>query len=231
MTRGRFITLEGGEGTGKSTQAARLATLMRDCGLEVIETREPGGSPGAERLRAVLLDGPTDGWDPIAEALIISAARRSHLEETVKPALARGAWVVCDRFADSTMAYQGFGHGVDAGALEMLYDLVAGPFLPDLTLILDLDPRTALARAEARGGVNRFERLGTAFHHRVNLGFLDIASRDPERCALVSAQGTADDVTTRLKAVLEARMADWAADTLDDTEPGEGTRAGGAHGD
>lgn len=231
MMRGRFITLEGGEGTGKSTQAARLATVLRNRGLEVIETREPGGSPGAERLRAVLLDGPTDGWDPIAEALIISAARRSHLQETIKPALARGAWVVCDRFADSTMAYQGFGHGVDAGALETLYDLVAGPFLPDLTLILDLDPDTALARAEARGGANRFERLGPTFHHRVNLGFLDIASRESERCALVSAQGTIDDVTGRLQAVLEARMADWAANQHDDAPSGQGTGAGSAHGD
>jgi len=219
--RGRFITLEGGEGTGKSTQSARLAGWLRGQGIDVIETREPGGSPGAESLRAVLLDTEPDAWDAITEALIITAARRDHLKQTIKPALQRGTWVICDRFADSTTAYQGHGHGLDMAALEMLYDLAAGPFAPDLTLILDMDPGAALARTEVRGSGNRFERMGPAFHHRVHLGFLDIASREPDRCELVSADGTPDDVTARLQGVMVRHMAAWAdaEATIDEEDP------------
>ncbi len=208
--RGRFVTLEGGEGTGKSTQAECLAAWLRAKGLEVVKTREPGGSDGAERLRAVLLDAEPATWDPMTEALIVSAARRNHLEQTIKPALARGAWVVCDRFADSTTAYQGHGHGVNLAALDVLYDLAAGPFLPDLTLVLDLDPATALARTGTRGTTNRFERLPPAFHHRVQLGFLDIASREADRCELVSAEGSVDVVAARVQVIVARRMAGWA---------------------
>jgi len=212
MIRGRFITLEGGEGAGKSTQARRLAATLRDRGLEVIETREPGGSEGAERLRSVLLDGAADCWDPVSEALIFAAARRNHLQHTIRPALDRGAWVICDRFADSTTAYQGYGHGVSLETLETLYDVTAGPFGPDLTLILDVPPTTGLSRAALRGVVNRFEGLDRAFHHRVHLGFHDIAVREFERCILIDAMGAEDTVAARVQAAVEARMADWAAD-------------------
>lgn len=212
MTRGRFITLEGGEGAGKSTQAVRLADALRARGLEVVETREPGGSEGAEALRAVLLDGDKDRWDPVCEALILAAARRSHLRATIRPALERGAWVVCDRFADSTIAYQGYGHGVAFDTLEMLYDIAAGPFGPDLTLILDVPAKTGLARAASRGVVNRFEGLDRGFHERVHLGFHDIAQRESERCRLIDALADTETVAARVLAAIENRMAEWAAD-------------------
>ncbi|MBB4284737.1 dTMP kinase [Roseospira goensis] len=210
--RGRFITLEGGEGTGKSTQARRLAQALRRRGLSVVETREPGGSPGAELLRAVLLEAPAECWDAMSEALILSAARRDHLATTIRPALARGDWVVCDRFADSTLAYQGFGHGVDPATLEQLYDLAVGPFGPDLTLVLDLDPQVGLERAKARGAETRFEHLDIGYHHRVHMGFIDIVAREPERCAMISAAGDEETVEGRILAAVEARMAEWSAD-------------------
>lgn len=210
--RGRFLTVEGGEGTGKSTQARRLAAGLRDRGLTVVETREPGGSEGAERLRSLLVDGPEDQWDPMTEALILAAARRDHLRHTVRPALDRGAWVVCDRFMDSTMAYQGHGHGVPLETLETLYDIAAGAFMPDLTLILDHDPAVGLARARARGPISRYERLDAAFHHRVCLGFLEIAARDPERCVVISAEGDEETVAHRIDAAVQARMDTWRAD-------------------
>ncbi|KAA5607249.1 dTMP kinase [Roseospira marina] len=221
MTRGRFITLEGGEGAGKSTQAKRLAETLRRRGLEVIETREPGGADGAERLRDVLLDAPKEWWDPVGEALLLAAARRNHLQHTIRPALDRGAWVICDRFADSTMAYQGHGHGVPEGTLETLYDVAAGPFGPDLTLILDVPAETGLARAASRGTVNRFEALDRAFHLRVHLGFHDIAAREPERCMLIDALADQDTVASRVLAAVDARIAEWAADAdaVDGSQP------------
>ncbi|MQX36979.1 dTMP kinase [Roseospira navarrensis] len=225
MRRGRFITLEGGEGAGKSTQARRLATALRGHGLEVIETREPGGAPGAEHLRAALFEDPAgDRWDAVSEALILAAARRNHIRHTIRPALERGAWVVCDRFADSTTAYQGYGHGVSLETLEMLYDLAAGPFTPDLTLILDVPARFGLSRAAARGVVNRFEGLDLGFHERVHLGFHEIAAIDPERCALIDAMGDEDTVAARVMATMDARMAQWTADAdvVDGAAPVDG---------
>ncbi len=210
--RGRFITLEGGEGAGKSTQARRLASWLRDQGHSVVETREPGGSPGAEALRAVLVEAPTDGWDAVGEALILSAARRDHLRRVIWPALRQGAWVVCDRFADSTLAYQGHGHGVSPEVLETLYELVAGPFGADLTLVLDLDPNVGLMRARTRGAMTRFECLDVDFHTRVRLGFLDIAGREPERCAVIPADGDESAVTTRMIRAVRARIEAWSAD-------------------
>lgn len=210
-TAGRFITLEGGEGAGKSTQQRRLAAWLRDRGLEVSETREPGGSPGAEEIRALLVSGATGRWDAMTEALLHFAARRDHLTTTVKPALQRGAWVVCDRFADSTMAYQGYGHGLGRALVAALYDLVVGDFRPDLTLVLDLPVGEGLARATARNGAgandeNRYEQMDMAFHERLRDGFHDIVAREPKRCVLIDASGDEAEVAARIQAAVRERL-------------------------
>jgi dTMP kinase len=199
---GRFITLEGGEGAGKSTQVGRLKEWLKERGHEAVATREPGGAPGAEMVRKLLVEGPAERWDGITEALLHFAARRDHLRSTVWPALKRGAWVISDRFADSTMAYQGYGHGADRTLLRGLYDMAVGDFCPDLTLILDLPVETGLARATARrGSETRYESLPVAFHERVRAGFLDIAAADPERCVVVDAS---KDIETIAAAIAEA---------------------------
>jgi dTMP kinase len=185
---GRFITLEGGEGAGKSTQIHRLKSWLEKRGHVVVATREPGGSPGAETVRKLLVEGPVERWDGTTEALLHFAARREHLRSTVWPALKRGEWVVSDRFADSTRAYQGYGHGLDLDMLDKLYDIAVGDFRPDLTLILDLPVEMGLTRAAARRGTEtRYESLPRAFHDRVHAGFLEIAHKEPERCAVVDA--------------------------------------------
>ncbi len=206
---GRFITLEGGEGTGKSTQIARLKARLEGRGRKVLTTREPGGSPGAEMIRKLLVEGPAERWDGPTEALLLFAARRDHLRSTVWPALGQGLWVISDRFADSTTAYQGFGHGMDRAMLERLYDLAVGQFRPDLTLILDLPAEAGLARAAARRGSEmRFESLGRNFHERVRAGFLEIAKLAPERCVVVDASGTVDEVAASIGRVVDERLKD-----------------------
>ena len=193
--QGRFITLEGGEGAGKSTQIMRLKDWLESHGHTVLTTREPGGSAGGELVRKLLVEGPTDRWDGATEALLHFAARRDHLRATVWPALKRGMWVVSDRFADSTRAYQGCGHGLDLGMLDQLYDIAVGDFRPDLTLILDLPVEVGLARAgHRRGSETRYESLPRAFHERVRSGFLEIARREPSRCALIDANRDAEQV-------------------------------------
>jgi len=205
---GRFITLEGGEGAGKSTQVVRLKKWLEGKGHEAVATREPGGAPGAEMVRKLLVEGPAERWDGVTEALLHFAARRDHLRSTVWPALKRGAWVISDRFADSTMAYQGYGHGADRTMLGGLYDMAVGEFCPALTLILDLPVETGLARAAARRGTEtRYENLPVAFHERVRAGFLDIATIDSERCVVIDASR---DVETIAAAIAEA-----VADRLD----------------
>ncbi|MFQ5958239.1 MAG: dTMP kinase, partial [Alphaproteobacteria bacterium] len=179
MGGGRFITIEGGEGAGKSTQAERLCAALRARGLDVVATREPGGSPGAEAIRRLLVSGAPERWDATTEALLHFAARRDHLVRTVLPALARGAWVVSDRFADSTTAYQGYAHGLGVEPVETLHRLVVGDHSPDLTLILDLPVDLGLARARRRGGDDRYERMDAGFHQRLREGFLAIAGREP----------------------------------------------------
>jgi dTMP kinase len=192
-TRARFITLEGGEGAGKSTQVARLRELIEALGHRCIATREPGGAPGAEMVRKLLVEGPAERWDGVTEALLHFAARREHLRTTVLPALASGTWVVSDRFADSTMAYQGYGHGIDRAMLGTLYDITVGNFRPDLTLILDLPVEAGLARAASRRGKEtRYESLPVDFHERVRAGFLDIATADPGRCVVIDATAGID---------------------------------------
>ena len=194
MTRGRFITLEGGEGAGKSTQLKRLGERLRAQGLEVVTTREPGGSPGAEAIRELVLNGSADRWSPVTETLLMYAARRDHIERVIEPSLARGAWVVCDRFADSTRAYQGAGGGTDPALIAALEAQVLGAARPDLTLVFDIPPQTGLERAQARGGEMRFESKGLAFHERLREGFLAIVRAEPDRCALIDAGGSIEAV-------------------------------------
>lgn len=207
MNGGRFITFEGGEGAGKSTQLRLLAEALERAGIEVVTTREPGGSKGAEAIRALLVTGDVDRWDAETEALLHSAARRDHLVKTVWPALQRGAWVVCDRFADSTLAYQGYGHGLSKDFITGLTRLVLGDFTPDLTLILDLPVEEGLKRAGGRGGAeDRYERMGTAFHERLRQGFLDIARRDPDRCAVIDATQDVDGVHQAIVKAVKGRL-------------------------
>ena len=186
MAEARFITFEGGEGAGKSTQVGLLAAALVAKGLAVVETREPGGSPGAEQIRDLLVDGPAERWLPLTEALLHSAARAEHLARTIRPALAAGQWVLCDRFTDSTLAYQGYGHELGTAPVEALRGLVAARPLPDLTLVIDLPVELGLSRAGARaGGAARYEAMGPAFHQRVREGFQAIARAEPERCAVI----------------------------------------------
>ncbi len=207
MTRGRFITLEGGEGAGKSTHARWLANALRGSGLEVVETREPGGSAGAEEIRELLVHGAVGRWDAVSEALLHFAARRDHVGRLIRPALERGAWVVSDRFADSTMAYQGYGHGLGRAAIEALSRLSLGELRPDLTLILDLPVADGLRRAAARrDGATRYENMDLSFHERLRQGFLDIARREPGRCALVDATADIGCVQEALKAAVAERL-------------------------
>jgi dTMP kinase len=208
MPRGRFITFEGGEGAGKSTQLDRLAGALRARGLPVVTTREPGGAPGAEEIRRLLVEGETARWDAIGEALLHYAARRDHLVRTVWPALGDGCWVLSDRFADSTLAYQGYGHGLPVRAIEQLHEMVVGNFAPDLTVILDLPVSAGLARVAGRGGgEDRYERMGIDFHERLRQGFLEIARCHPERCVVVSALGGVDDVQAAVWDAVTRRLA------------------------
>jgi len=202
---GRFITLEGGEGAGKSTQARHLAAHLAQRGLPVLLTREPGGAPGAEAMRRLLLGGA--GLDPVAEALLVFAARRDHLVSTIRPALAAGMWVICDRFADSTRAYQGYGQGVPAAAIEALAGIALEGQGPALTLVLDLPVEIGMARAQRRGvAADRYERLDAAFHQRIRDGFRAIAAAEPGRCAMVDATPGVEDVAARIAALVDRRL-------------------------
>jgi dTMP kinase len=204
-SRGRFITFEGGEGGGKSTQARRLAAHLSEQGVPVLLTREPGGSAGAEKIRGLLLDG--QGFDPLAEAMLLFAARREHVVATIRPALDAGLWVISDRFADSTRAYQCHGLGMPGEAYRRLADLALEGLSPDLTLILDIAPDVGMARANARGvAADRYERLDAGFHARVRAGFLSIAAAEPARCALVDAAAAADDVAGAVRQAVAERL-------------------------
>ena len=207
MQRGRFITFEGGEGSGKTTQVQRLAQRLAPLGAEVVATREPGGSTGAEELRALLVRGEAERWSPLSETLILYAARADHLERTIRPALARGAWVICDRFADSTRAYQGAGGGVSPGLIQRLEDNVLGAEVPDLTLFLDLPAEQGLARAGRRGGGEaRFEAKDVAFHQRLRAGFQAIVDAEPERCRQIDAAANPDAVAEAVWAAVSDKF-------------------------
>lgn len=205
--RGAFITLEGGEGAGKSTQVRLLADALRARGLDPLVTREPGGSSGAEEIRGLLVTGEPGRWDPLTEALLHYAARRDHCRRLIAPALMAKRWVLCDRFADSTMAYQGYGHQLGRETIRRLDALVLDGFKPDLTIILDLPVEMGLARAGGRGGAeDRYERMDVAFHERMREGFLEIARRDRQRCAVVSAEGTVEEVHAAIVTAVNERL-------------------------
>lgn len=207
MPRGKFITLEGGEGAGKSTQAARLVERLQALGLEVVRTREPGGSPGAESIRGLVVSGDGDAWSARTELLLMYAARSDHLERTIRPALAAGQWVVCDRFADSSRVYQGAGGGVEAGLIEAIDAAVVGDDQPDLTLVFDLPVELGLERALGRGAFEtRFESKGLDYHRRLRNGFVAVAEAHPERCLRIDASGDVDAVANRVWASVEARL-------------------------
>ncbi|MEP9347434.1 dTMP kinase [Xanthobacter sp. KR7-225] len=207
MRRGRFITFEGGEGTGKSTQARRLATHLRARGHEVVETREPGGSPGAEAVRHVLLSGAAEPLGPSAEAMLFAAARADHVDTLIRPALAAGRIVVCDRFLDSTRVYQGALGAVPAALLDALEQVAAGAARPDLTFVLDVPSEIGLARAAGRGAAaDRFEAQGADYHGKVRAAFLARAAADPARCVVVDASGPADAVEAEIARLADARL-------------------------
>jgi dTMP kinase len=208
VARGRFITFEGGEGAGKSTQVRRLAARLSVGGREVVTTREPGGSPGAESIRDLVLRGEADRWSPVTETLLMYAARRDHVERVIRPALDRGAWVVCDRFADSTRAYQGAAGGTDPGLITALETHILEATRPDLTLVFDLPVEVGLERAYARAGAEmRFESKGEAFHQRLREGFRAIAAAEPARCVLIDATASIDAVETLVWGAVSERLA------------------------
>lgn len=207
MTQGRFITFEGGEGAGKSTQVVRLVERLRGRDLDVVQTREPGGSTGAEEIRGLALNGDPGRWSAMTETMLMFAARSDHLEKTIRPALAAGRWVVCDRFADSSRAYQGAGGGTPGEFIEALDAAVVGETQPDLTLIFDLPVEVGLERAFGRGLFEtRFESKGIDFHERLRRGFLEIARTHPERCVVIDAVGDQDEVEARVWAAVESRL-------------------------
>lgn len=203
---GKFLTFEGGEGAGKSTQIKRLGSALADAGISNTVTREPGGSPGAETIRGLLLD-PASKWDAPTEALLHFAARADHYTTRIAPALRKGGWVICDRFADSTRAYQGYGLGLSLDAIETLYDIALGDFAPDLTIILDVPVETGMKRMQGRDGdPDRYEQMDAAFHERLRQGFLEIAGKEPDRCAVIDADADIDTVTTRIFDCVEHRL-------------------------
>jgi dTMP kinase len=204
---GRFISLEGGEGAGKTTLVKSLRETLQARDLEVIVSREPGGTPGAELLRDLLVNGATDRWSPMTEALLMYASRVDHVEKLIKPALERGAWVLCDRFADSTTAYQGAAGGVDLKQIALLHQACLGDFKPDLTLVVDLDPEIGIKRTVKRGeDASRFERFDVGFHNRLRDAYLTIASAEPERCVLLDGSQPPDHVFDAAITAIDTRL-------------------------
>lgn len=206
---GHFVSFEGGDGSGKTTQLKLLAAALQGAGQSVVVSREPGGSPGAEEIRTLLVNGAPGRWDPLSEALLLYAARHDHIERTIKPALAAGRFVVCDRFSDSTFAYQGAGGGLNRETIRRIESVSIGDFKPDLTLILDLPVEEGLARTRARnpqGAESRFEQFDLAFHERLRQGFLDAARRAPRRCVVIDASADAAAVAAAVWKAVAARF-------------------------
>lgn len=208
-SNGFFITLEGGEGAGKSTQAVRLAERLEKLGLTVTRTREPGGSSSAEEVRNLLVNGSPDRWTPNAETLLNFAARDSHLNETIRPSLAKGHIVICDRFMDSTRAYQGAAGGVDAQLIQTLEKSIIGNTIPDLTLVFDIDPINGLARTNTRNQTNenRFEQKPIEFHQTLRNAFLELVKTEPQRCVLIDAAQDIETVFDQIWSATEPKIA------------------------
>jgi dTMP kinase len=217
---GRFITFEGGEGTGKSTQAKYLAQRLEAAGFDVLVTREPGGSPGAEAIRHVLLSGAAKPLGPDVEAILFSAARDDHVRTTILPALDSGQWVICDRFADSTRVYQGVLGHVDMRFINALERIALGGLKPDLTIILDADPNIGLTRASVRRGAanaDRFEAEAIEFHEELRSAYRVLAEREPDRCVVIEATGSKAEVSDRIWDVVATRLnVAWALGRIED---------------
>lgn len=212
---GIFITLEGGDGTGKSTQLRLLEKSLQTAGIDVVTTREPGGTPQAERIRNLLLQRDSGDFDSLTEAMMMMAARREHLVNKIWPSLEAGKWVVSDRFADSTRAFQGYGHGLDRDVIEKIYTLIAGSFQPDLTLIFDLDPAQGIGRSmkhlsatanATEATEDRYERMEMDFHNRLREGFLDIARQYPDRCVIIDAASDIAGIHRQIIGVIAQRF-------------------------
>ncbi len=213
--RGRFITFEGGEGSGKSTQIRRLAARLGGDGIETVLTREPGGSEAGERIRALLLD-PAARLDAMTQIFLFCAARHDHVVALIEPALGRGAWVLCDRFLDSSRAYQGAAGAIDADLVRTLERAAVGTTMPDLTIILDIDPREGLARARRRmagaAAPDAFEAADIGFHERVRQGYLAIAAAEPERCAVIAANRSEEAVAADIASIVQQRLGEGRGD-------------------
>lgn len=207
VVRGRFVSFEGGEGAGKSTQVRLLADALTQKGIRCLSTREPGGSPGAETIRELLVQGEVGRWDPMSEALLHFAARRDHVANVIEPALCAGTWVICDRFTDSTVAYQGFGQGLEISLIHDLHRTAVGDLWPDLTVILDIPVADGFGRVANRStDIDRYERMDSQFHTRLRDGFLEIARKNVERCAVIDAQPPVDVVHQDVVALIEQRL-------------------------
>jgi dTMP kinase len=213
--KGVFITLEGGEGTGKSTQVKLLHQALAASGIDAVMTREPGGTDQAERIRNLLIQRDAGNFDALTEALLMMSARREHLVNKIWPALEKGQWVISDRFADSTRAFQGYGMGLDQAVIDRIYELIAGNFHPGLTLIFDIDPEQGLGRSlkqlsatadKTESTEDRYERMGLPFHQRLRAGFLDIAKRFPERCVIIDATQDIQAIHRQILKVVETRF-------------------------
>ena len=207
--RGRFVTLEGVEGVGKSTQLRAVCERLRARGLHVIETREPGGTQEADEIRAVLLKVRSGGFNPVAELLLMFAARTLHVEKVIRPALAGGSWVVCDRFTDASYAYQGGGRGIPSARIAALERLVLKGLRPDLTLLLDVDPAVGMARARGRGDLDRFEQEKKAFFNRVRRVYLARAKKEPRRIRIIDAGRDVASVQEDVLAVIDSALRRW----------------------
>lgn len=212
MTKGCLITIEGGDGAGKSSQISMLQEWLTSQNITALTTREPGGTEGAEAIRTMVLTGKDEKWDDVTEALLFFAARRDHLQKLIWPTLDKGQWVISDRFVHSSYAYQGYGRGMEMDILKTLYKIVANGFKPDLTIVLDIDPEIGLARTGGRHGQaakeNRFEGVDLSFHQKLRNGFLEMASQDPEHFAVISAQQSIEDVHQDIIKTIQSRLLD-----------------------
>ena len=218
MDRGQFITFEGGEGTGKTTQAERLSATLNAMGYETLLTREPGGTFGAEAIRDLVLSGTQDRWSGMTELLLMYAARIDHVEKLIRPALERGVWVISDRFADSSMAYQGFARGLGKDRVKAVHDAVMDGFEPDLTILFDMDPVLAMKRVETRGeNLSRFDSETMAFHNTLRDAFTEIAADNKARFETLDASANREAVETRVLYFLAQRYPDIAEKLLDET--------------